>query len=373
MIVRYYNLSILRECQFKKEDLWVENGKIIPGNRAADLHIDAGGALAAPGYIDLQINGAFGVDFTSEPARWTEAAEQLLQYGVTAFLPTVVSSERDHYRQIIPKLQPSHGFGASNLGIHLEGPFLNVECAGAHERSVFKNPADVPSLVEFYGSLEGVKMVTLAPELPGGMNCLEELRKKNIIPAAGHTQISFEGMIHAFDRGCRMVTHLFNAMPSFHHRNPGIVGAALGKLPLRYSLIADLLHVHEAGIRIAWSSNPGGMVLVTDAMSGAGLAPGDYHLGKVDASVDGRKAVLRGTDTLAGSVLMMDQAVRNLKQATGCSDVEAIEAATRKPAEALGIYPNKGSLDIGADADFIFLSPGLVVEETYIAGKLYPK
>lgn len=362
---QYTNAQLINDRAIASGELWVRDGKFISPQDHADVVTDLKGQYVAPGYIDLQINGAFGVDFSINPERVGEVARQLPQHGVTSFLPTLVSLAPEQYRNAIPKLQPSPMSGATNLGIHLEGPFFSPRQYGAH------NPSRIVDMTEFnsmYGSLDGVKIITLAPELQGALPIIKQLREKGIVVSAGHTMASYDEMQQAITSGVTLSTHLFNAMTPVHHRNPGIVGAVLNNPNMFYSVIADGVHLHPAILNIALKSNPKGLVLVTDAIEALGLPDGIYALGNMDVDVKDGSAHIKGTQTIAGSVLRMDQAVRNLRQQTGCSIVEAIEAATLKPAKVLGLEKQKGTLDVGADADFVILDENLNVNATYISG-----
>ena len=360
MTVCFSNGKILRRHQIVAEDLWVSNGKVIPPQAKANTILDMDGNLIAPGYIDLQVNGGFGVDFTEGLEQLQKVAAGLPRYGVTAFLPTIISTFPEKYRQIIASFYPCQG--ATPLGIHLEGPFLNPEQAGAHQKKYF---LEFEKGVEScYGPLKNVKMVTLAPELLGAANVIAELNNQGILVSAGHTQASFDEMNQS---GIKLVTHLFNAMGPFHHRAPGVIGAVLTRPELHYTIIADGIHVHPAALKMAWEANPKGLILISDAMVALGEGQGKYRFGGLDVEVEDNRATLAGTKRIAGSVLTLDTAVRNLSQATGCSIIEAIEAASLKPAKILGLS-QKGHLEFGADADFNILSSGLDVKACYIAG-----
>lgn len=372
-VARFYNAQILSDHRIEKGELWISKGKIIAPQKKADVEIDAKGSIIAPGYIDLQINGGFGFDFSRNPEKVDLVAKKLPKYGVTAFLPTVISSKPEQYRRVLPLLQPrSYGkYGAAILGIHLEGPFFSGTHSGAHNPDFIVDSYDEgKSPEEIYGNLAGVKIVTLAPEIPGGLKLVQYLRGKNILVAAGHSNATYNEMQAAIVAGVGFVTHLFNAMPSFHHRNPGIVGAALLRPKLPYSIIADGVHLHDDAISLCSHCHADGLILVTDAMEALGLAPGKYQLGTMEVDVDAGKAYLTGTKTIAGSVLSMDLAVRKLRESTGCSNVEALEAASLKPAQLLDLYPAKGSLKVGADADFLLLDEELQVKACYIEGEL---
>lgn len=366
-ITRYYNGYVLRDHKFEYEDLWVENGKIISPQVDAQYLVDVKGALIVPGYIDLQINGAYGYDFTQHPEKVDYVAKLLPQFGVTSFLPTLISSSEETYRHALPIIGSKMDVleGAEILGIHLEGPFLAKEKSGAHCRDYLKEKIDL----NIYGDLNNVKIITLAPELSNSIETIKEIREKNIVVSAGHTQASYEQMQAGIAAGITLITHLFNAMSSLNHREPGIVGFGLTE-PIFFSMICDGIHIHPAILKLAWNANPSGLVLVSDAMEALGLPNGEYQLGSEKVIVIDGKAVLKGSEIIAGSVRGLDYAVRFLHQATGCSIEEAIEAATLKPAKILGFAPKKGTLDIGADADFLFLNKDLEVLATYIRGVL---
>ena len=364
----YFNGKVLRNHRWHEEALWVEDGKIIAPQEHADHRIDVNGLLIVPGYIDVHINGAFGIDFSTEPKRVAEVAKRLPRQGVTAFLPTVVSMQQENYPSIIEALQPKEMQGATNLGIHLEGPFLNPEKKGA-QNGEFLVESFTENLEEFFGSLKGVRMVTLAPELPSALSAISYLHSKNIIVALGHSQATYEETDQATTAGADLVTHLCNGLKPFHHRNPGLIGAVLGNRSLMFTVINDGVHLHPASIRMLRNAHPEGLILITDAMAAMGLPDGLYHLGTLEVEVTNKCAYVRGTNTLAGSTLTMDQAVRNLHTFTGCPIEEAIEAATLHPAKLLGIQDTKGSLNIGMDADFLFIDDSLHVKACFIEGK----
>jgi len=368
--VRYHNAQILKDHELKVGEIWVANGKIIAPQHSADHEIDVQGLILAPGYIDLQINGGFGIDFSTEAEKVQVVACCLPQYGVTSFLPTLISTDKKHYSELIPHLKPRQGgeSGSNILGAHLEGPFFNPKQYGAHNPLMIRE-FDEP-LESFYGDLDGVKIVTLAPEIQGGLATIRYLKEKGIVVSAGHTSASYDEAKAAFNAGVSMATHLFNAMTPLHHRSPGIVGAVLTNDSIHYSVIADGLHLHPVTLDLAWRTNPKGLILVTDAIEALGLPPGHYHLGTMEVDVQQGQAYVSGTQKIAGSVLSMDEAVRNFHAATKNSIVDAIEAASLKPAQILGIQDHKGHLNEGADADFIILDDGLYVQACFISGQL---
>ncbi len=324
----------------KNCEVWVDNDKIVSPGRATRT-VDLKEAYIAPGVIDLQVNGGFGIDLLHEPERAEELARHLKGVGYAAFLPTLISARLADYERALPHLQPRKvEGGAEILGIHLEGPFLNPKQKGAH---LLPEKGELPPL-------EGVKMVTLAPEMPGASELIAQLVERGIVVAAGHTQAE------KIPIGVDMVTHLCNAMPPFHHRNPGLVGEILGNSKLPFSVIADGHHLHPNTLRMIHRCRPEGVILVSDGMAAMGGASGASCLGSKPVDVSDGAARLVGSTTLAGATTLLTDCVALYQKETQCSWEEAIAAATERPARLLGIEHRLGTLRIGADAELRFLS-----------------
>ncbi len=324
----------------------------------------------APGFIDLQVNGAAGVDFLSvrSPEDLQPAARHLAETGVTAFLPTLVTAGPEAVRRALQVIGQAGGLRPRILGVHLEGPFLNPAYAGAHDPALLR-PPDRESLRALLEGFDGlVRLMTLAPELAGADALIDDLRREGIIVAAGHTDAGFDAALRAFDRGVSMVTHLFNAMRPFHHREPGVVGAVLEDTRVGASLILDGVHVHSGAARLACRLlGPDRAVLVTDAIAAAGAPPGRYRLGSRDVTYDGTAPRL-ADGTLAGSVLAMDRAVA-AAVALGWPLRDAVRMAAETPARILGL-PAQARLAPGADGDLVVLDEALHVELTVCAGEV---
>jgi N-acetylglucosamine-6-phosphate deacetylase len=370
IVKRFYNARLLRGNYLEGGEIWVSSGKIVEKSKIPAEEVDVRGLILAPGYIDMQINGGFGVDLSSEAEKVEEVAQQLPHYGVTSFLPTVITSSQQHYHATIAHLQAKMEVplkGAQIVGIHLEGPYLNPRQCGAHNPAFLKSCEFKPDTV--YGSLKFVKMVTLAPELEGAYSLILQLKQQGVIISAGHTCATSHQMEAAIAAGVGCVTHLFNAMSAFHHREPGVVGTVLTHPTLSFSVIGDPCHIHPKALKLAWCARPSGLILISDAMAGLGRPAGNMRLSSMNVEVKEGKAYLKGTERLAGSIIGLDSAVRYLYAVTGCSQAEALQAATGKPATLLGLLPKKGTLDIGADADFNLLDDNLFVKTTYIRGK----
>lgn len=369
-VIRFVNAHIYRAGELHEEDLWIRGGKVIAPQNSPHQVRDATGVIISPGFIDIQINGAFGVDFSSEPERVEEAALQLTRFGVTAFCPTLVSSNAEFYRRAIPQLQPRQiPRGASLLGIHLEGPFIHPGRCGAHnQQHIAADDAGWAALKQRYGTLDGVKLITLAPELPQVLESISALKNLGIVVAAGHSQATSQESETAIKAGIQLVTHLFNALSPYHHREPGLIGTALLSKNLHYSLIVDGQHLHPHTIRLAWKANPEGLVLLTDGMAAMGLKPGSYRLSDTEILVDEGAARIKGKSTLAGAICPLDSCLRRFYHITQCSIPELLALVTERPAALLKLS-DKGTLNQGADADFVLLDSDLHLLATYVAGE----
>ena len=338
----------------------------ILGGRIAGFGLSSpnGRGIAAPGFVDLQVNGFAGVDFLSADADgYRQAGEALLETGVTAYLPTFITSPEAELLAALREV-PSGGDGPRVLGAHLEGPFLSALRLGIHSADARRNP-DV-ELLDRLLDAGPVRLVTLAPELPGAFAVIERLLQREIAISCGHSDANAEQANSAFDRGVRSVTHLFNAMRPFHHRDPGIVGAALARPDVIVQLIVDWIHVAPVAAAMVWQAAQGRVALVTDSVAGAGLDDGAYRLGGLDVQIQG--GIARGpSGALAGSTLTMIEAVRNL-HSLGVPLEDAIGAATEVPARVLRL-PSVGRLGIGAPADLVVVSDELEIERVLVEGR----
>jgi N-acetylglucosamine-6-phosphate deacetylase len=356
----------------------IEDERIAEVGRADELppppsarELPASDLLLAPGFIDLQINGAFGHDFTEDPSSIWEVAAQLPRYGVTAFLPTVITSPLETIaaaQAVVCGDPPEYFAGAMPVGLHLEGPFLNPRKRGAHNPKYLRLP-DLEAITRWTPE-EGVRMVTIAPELPGALDVIEALTAQGVVVSAGHSMATMQDARAGFDAGITYGTHLFNAMPAMDHREPGLVGALLSEPDAVVGLIVDGVHVHPDMVAlVSRSTDCGRISLVTDAMAGLGMPPGTYRLSDHDVTVDGKSARL-ADGTLAGSVLSLDKALRNMMRYTGCSPAEAVAAVTEVPAALLGVECSMGRIAPGLCADMVLLTRDLEVIMTIAAGQI---
>ncbi|KAL1506024.1 hypothetical protein ABEB36_005461 [Hypothenemus hampei] len=276
-LYKFANCRILRDHKIILEDLWVRNGVFVnpeklffDEKKPADVIIDCKNRVIAPGFIEIQINGGFGYDFSFETKTEEGLAivsKKLLEHGITAFCPTVVTSPEQIYHKVLPKLKFRQGgkHGATILGAHVEGPFINKEKKGAHPPTcILSFEKGIEQLEKTYGSLDSVRIVTLAPELGNSAEVIQSLKQRNIVVSLGHSIADLSQSEEAVFHGANVVTHLFNAMLPFHHRDPGLVGLlASDKLcdthPIYFGLIPDGIHTHPAAMRIAYRIHPDGI------------------------------------------------------------------------------------------------------------------
>ncbi len=350
----------------------VTGGVLIPGDvevvdgRIARVGIQNGNGrgIAAPGFIDLQVNGFGGVDFLeADAAGYARAGEALLETGVTGYLPTLITTPEEELVAAMREV-PIVAEGPRILGIHLEGPFLSPRRLGTHPPEARRDPE--PELLERLLAAGPVRIMTIAPELPGAPALIDELRRRGVTVSCGHTDATAEVANAAFDRGVHTVTHLFNAMRPFEHREPGIAGAALARDDVIVQIINDGVHLAHDTVALVWHAAKGRVALVTDATAGAGVPDGAYSLGAVELVV--RDGEVRGPGgVLAGSVLTMIDAVRNL-HSLGVGLPDAVAAATSVPAAVLGL-PTLGRLEPDLPADIVVLNDNVEIESVFVGGE----
>ena len=344
------------------------------GSLAADAHEvhDYDEALILPGFVDLQVNGAFGVDVASESSRLPELSRALLSTGTTSYLPTVISSPEGIYEEALPAIGAAQTLagssrGAEVLGVHLEGPFINLDEKGAHAAAHVLRP-DTELLGRLL-DLGPVRMITLAPELEGANDLMSLAINRGVVVSAGHSDVAFEPAYGALDGQVAGVTHLFNAMSAMHHREPGLPGAAFAHPRAVCGLIPDGLHVHPEMVGLAFRMlGPDRLCLVTDAIAAAGMEEGEYRLATRTVHVDGGVPKL-GSGAIAGSVLTMREAFKNILAFTGCTVPEAARMSSTAPARLIGEGRRKGRLVPGYDADVTVLAPDLSVQAVWLSGE----
>ncbi len=356
----------------QKPRLSIEGNKFhqIGQQPTANRHLKAWDYDLVPGFIELQVNGAFGFDFTSAPESIWQAGERLPELGISTCLPTIISTSLeniDNALKIWREGKPDSYQGTFMPGFHLEGPFLNPQKIGAHSVS-FIQVAD-PRLVNDWSPENGVLLVTIAPEIPGAVNLILNLHQRGIVMSAGHSMADVHQAKAGFAAGINFATHLFNGMTPINHRDPGLAIAVLDHESVVFGMIVDGLHIAQEVVRLAWKYNGRErLVLVTDAIAALGMAPGKYPLGDKEINVDSNSARLPN-GTLAGSILTPIKAIQNLMSFTKCSFQEALHCWTSNPAKLMG-FKNRGFVKPGHAADFLLLTSDQKIAATFIAGEL---
>lgn len=356
------------------DDFWmlVEGDTIVSTGHGsapvADVTVDVGGNWLVPGFIDLHNHGGGGHAFDDGPDEIVAALHTHRAHGTTRSLVSLVANPIANLRASLGAIADLTADDPLILGSHLEGPFLAPDRRGAHNLDHLREPE--PSVIEeFIGAARGtLRLITIAPELPGAFEAMDVLVEAGVAVAIGHTESSFELASEAFDRGARMLTHAFNAMPGIHHRAPGPVVAAFDDERVILELILDGEHVHPDVAALVFASAPGRVALVTDAMAAAGSVDGDYRLGSLNVTVREGLAVLSGTNTIAGSTLTQDVALRCAVAKSGVEPQLAIAALTSTPARALGLDHRYGMLAPGFAADAVILDHGLHVTDVWANG-----
>jgi len=362
-VMRLGVAAALIEGTLVQGDVGVADGRIagvgLPG---------AGTGLAVPGLVDLQVNGSAGVDFlAADVDDYALAGRALLETGVVAYQPTLISAEEAelvHALTVAGRARAEGGRRARILGVHLEGPFLSPRYRGVHSLAALRAP-DRGLMLRLLDA-GPVTSVTLAPELPASLDLVDLLVARGILVACGHSDATADQAHAAFDRGARTVTHIFNAMRPFHHRNPGIVGAALSRDDVAIQMICDGVHLAPETLGMTRRAARGRLCLVTDSVPAAGLGDGSYHIGTQKIEV--RLGVARGADgQLAGGTVALMAAVRNLWR-LGATIEEAVGTVTATPARLLG-RPDLGVLGIGRSADVVVLDDDLRITRVLLAGR----
>jgi len=348
----------------------VEGDRVTAIDVASDPPSGAiGGPDAAilPGLIDIQVNGAYRQDFSDPSADVALVSRRLLEYGVTAFLPTIITSEPAAYGPCLENVNVTWTPGTARvLGVHIEGPFLNPKRTGTHNKAWVRPP----DLVEVQGWLEhgGVRIVTLAPELPGADGVIRYLTDPGVVVSLGHSDATYSEAAAGAALGASLGTHLFNAMPPLLHRAPGLAGFLLAG-HTSVSLICDGVHVApEVVALVARIKAPDELVLITDALAGFGEPIGRYELAGIEFVSDG--VVGRLPDgTLSGSLLPLNRALKNLV-GLGVAPAAAVQAATANPAKLLGLGDSSGRVEVGRPADLVVVDSDWEVIATIVGGAL---
>ena len=326
---------------------------------------DATGRYVTPGFVDIHVNGAGGHHFHDGVEQAIEALAAMRAHGTTRSVASFVTSSIEHLLESIEIARQVMRRDPGLIGVHVEGPFLAPDRRGAHDRALLRHP-DRDSVDRLLEPAPGViRKITIAPELPGAMEAISRFVDAGVRVAVGHTTCDYDTAREAFDRGASMVTHAFNAMAPIEGRAPGVIGAAVAAGHVTIEVIADDLHVHPASIGLLFAAAPGRVALVTDAIAAAAAPDGRYVLGSQDVDVADGRAVVAGTDTLAGSTLTPDRAIRTVVHECGVALPDAVGAFTDTPARAIGEL-DSALLTPGAPGELVVLDPGLFVSEVLV-------
>lgn len=333
--------------------------------------IDANGGFVAPGLVDIHIHGYLGEDTSDGSAEGIiKMANGIMKNGVTSFCPTTMTVSMEEIDKALDtvrslKEESKSWDGAEILGVNLEGPFINPKKKGAQAETHIKKP-DAKFVLD---NADIISLATMAPEMDGGCEAIKEIRENsNVVVSVGHTDASFEETLSGIDAGATHITHLFNAQTPLHHRNPGVVGAALLE-NVTTELIADTFHVHKGLFELLARVKGDNLVLITDCTRAGGMPDGEYTLGGQPIFVNGVKCLLED-GTIAGSVLKLNDAVKNFSENTNLPFWKAVSAASLNPARAIGVDDRKGSIEAGKDADIIITDADFNIVKTIIGGEI---
>lgn len=338
-------------------------------------HAERVQGIIVPGFIDVHVHGGAGADFMDAHA---DATAKILEFhashGTTALVATTLSASRSDLHAAIEGIHAASAerlAGAEIVGIHLEGPFINVTRAGAQDRASIR-PGDIHEVAALIAQAPRLRwIITVAPEIEGARGLIEHFRER-VLFSIGHTAADHATAVSAIEWGALHFTHLFNAMSGLHHREPGVVGAALTSVGSTAELIADGIHVHPVALRVAVTSMPHRIALVTDAMRACGLEDGQYKLYEYDVTVaEGAARLADGT--LAGSMLTMDSAVKNMIELAGLPAETVIPLATESPARIANVADRKGRIERRYDADLVVMNSRFEVERVWARGRAAEK
>jgi N-acetylglucosamine-6-phosphate deacetylase len=377
-------MTIIDNIQFYEDNgtlvsghILVENGKISTIGKGkfsgsiTTAKVDGQGLTLLPGFIDLHTHGAIGHEIIGiDEEGLQEVSQFFARHGVTGFLASPWTAPREAITQSLTTIRAvmGHEKGATILGAHLEGPWLNSVFCGAQEKTLIRTAEREEAMSHLDSGI--VKLVAVAPEIAGNQWLIEECVRRGITVSAGHTNATYAEMQQAVASGIRQVTHCFNAMRPLNHREPGVVGAAMTIPELKCELIADNIHIHPVVMKLLLDvKGPEGVILITDSINAAGMPDGNYSFeGAAVTVINGAARLQDGT--LAGSTLTMDRALANFMNACKRPLSELIPCSSTNAAAAIHLEQSKGKLTPGFDADLILVDQNLQVKLTMVAGKI---
>ncbi len=372
MIIKNVNIYT-EDKKFKKGEIFIENGKFSSTSSNCDEVIDGEDCYAIPGLIDIHFHGCMGYDFCDGTEK---AIEEIAKYqasiGVTSICPATMTIETEKLKNIMSIAgRYKSNLGSKLVGINMEGPFINSEKKGAQNSKYIRNCS-----IEMYREMQNlsnnlIKLVDLAPEMEGAFEFIEKLKDEVSISIA-HTCADYETASLAFEKGANHVTHIYNAMPPYSHREPSVIGASFDNKNVYIELICDGVHIHPSVVRGAFAMfSDDRIVLISDSMRATGLSDGDYSLGGQAVTVKGNLANLTGSNVIAGSVTNLMDCLRTVVTKMNIPLESAIACATINPAKSIDIYDKCGSITAGKDGDLVLLNKDLSIKAVYIKGKKF--
>lgn len=335
--------------------------------------LDARGGVIMPGFIDTHFHGSGGDDVMANgPEGMRRISRALLKYGTTGYLATTIAARHNDLMRATEDAIRAEEPGApvaELLGLHIEGPYINPKFKGAQPEWGIRDP-NFDECAELIALGAGrIKIMTIAPELPGGLEMIRWLKSRGVAPSIGHSDADYDTALAAIDAGASRATHIFNAMSGVHHRKPGLASACLNEPGICAELICDGVHVHPQTARLAWrNKGRDALTLITDATSAQGIGDGVYSLGDFQIQVRGPLCTLMDGVTIAGSVLTMNAAAANAMRFTGMNLTDVAHTAALMPAKVCGVEDRKGSIETGKEADFAILTPDFTVSQTIRGG-----